>query len=172
MSFETKSQEPSLREELEKIPYHKLRAEFKERGIESAWTAGTKKAELIERALERLGVVKEAVEKVKVELSDPRLATEEEMEELVQQEIKKIDHKAEVAVKVEEQKEMSELDKRKQELRERYSFEGKLHLGALEQAKEGAIRGVRSTQYSKAKKKYRSQTLKLITDLIEEAKKQ
>ena len=168
MSFETKSQEPSLREELEKIPYHKLRAEFKERGIESAWTAGTKKAELIERALERLGVVKQAVEKVKVELE---FDSTEEVKELVQEEIKKIDQEAENIIKEEEKKEMSELEKRAERLRAKFTVDGKLDLPALEAKYKGTMRGLNKT-YDTKKKKWKTQSLHIVSGLIEEAKKQ
>ena len=95
----------------------------------------------------------------------------EEVKELVQEEIKKIDQEAENIIKEEEKKEMSELEKRAERLRAKFTVDGKLDLPALEAKYKGTMRGLNKT-YDTKKKKWKTQSLHIVSGLIEEAKKQ
>lgn len=170
MSFEKKSQEPTLEDELRAIPYHNLRAEFKKRGIESEWTPGTKKEDLIKRALDKLGVIKEVTEKVEESVDES--ITEEDKQELIIVEVDKIEKAKEAEVEEVISEEVREMNERTEALRKKFSKDGKLQLEELIQAKAGALRSLRTAKHDKRKRKRRLQSCTIYDNLILEARKQ
>tara|TARA_R110000796_G_scaffold5390_6_gene20247 strand:+ start:292 stop:792 length:501 start_codon:yes stop_codon:yes gene_type:complete len=59
-NFEPK-QELSLEQVLQAVPYHSMRKKFAELGIESTWTSGTSKVDLVASAIEKLADIKQAI---------------------------------------------------------------------------------------------------------------
>jgi len=84
MSFESKklTKEVTLEDELNKVAYHDLKEEFEKRGVLDSWSAGTKKVELIKRAIEQINSIKKE-NKVEEEKAKEKEATEKPIKEKV-----------------------------------------------------------------------------------------
>ena len=131
MSFENTKPEGGLKEELESIPYHSMRGEFEKRGIMDVWKAGTSKKNLVLRALERIGFIKEAKEELG-ENADSKL-----IDEIVKQkEVELIEVELEEVQEIQDESDEI-VEAQIKELKRKFTLEdGSLDKEAIQKSKE------------------------------------
>ena len=61
MAFNFNTEEQTVEEFLNKVPYHAMKDELIKLGIDSVWKGGRKKADMIKEAVEKYDAIKKAI---------------------------------------------------------------------------------------------------------------